>query len=242
MMENAKIEDLVINGSGSVGGGTFNKVVINGSGTIVHDLECVEMECNGAGKITGNVHAENTTIKGSSTITGNLLSERVQIHGHATIKGFIHFQQLEVKGASTVGKSAKGEQLTLEGSIDIGEDCECESFQAEGSFKIRGLLNADTITVTLHGNSYAKEIGGETITVKKRKTRSLLDKLIKTFNKTLQSELIEGDHIHLEYTKAKVVRGNFITLGPGCEIDLVEYKQELTADKNAVIKEKKKIE
>ncbi|MGM0838050.1 MAG: cytoplasmic protein [Bacillota bacterium] len=239
-MQNAKIEDLVINGSGSVGGGTFNKVVINGSGTIVHDLECVDLECNGAGKITGNVHAKNTIIKGSSTITGKLLSERVQIHGHASVKGHIHFQQLEVKGATTVGKSVKGEQLTLEGSINIGEDCDCEHFQAEGSFKIQGLLNADTINITLHGNSYAKEIGGETITVKKRNSRTLFDKFIKTFSKNLKSDLIEGDHIHLEYTKAKVVRGNFVTLGPGCEIDLVEYKQEFTADKHAIIKEKKK--
>jgi cytoskeletal protein CcmA (bactofilin family) len=241
-MQNAKIEDLVINGSGSVGGGTFNKVLINGSGTIVHDLECVDLECNGAGKITGNVHAKNTIIKGSSTITGNLLSERVQIHGHASVKGYIHFQQLEVKGASTVGKSVKGEQLTLEGSIKIGEDCECEHVQAEGSFKIQGLLNADTINVSLHGKSYAKEIGGETITVKKRNSRSLFDKFIKTFSKTLKSDVIEGDHIHLEYTKAKVVRGNIVTLGPGCEIDLVEYKQEFTADKHAIIKEKKKID
>jgi cytoskeletal protein CcmA (bactofilin family) len=241
-MQNAKIEDLVINGSGSVGGGTFNKVLINGSGTIVHDLKCMDLECNGAGKITANVHAKNTIIKGSSTITGNLLSERVQIHGHASVKGHIHFLQLEVKGATTVGKSVKGEQLTLEGSIKIAEDCECEHVQAEGSFKIQGLLNADTINVTLHGNSYAKEIGGETITVKKRNSRTLFDKFIKTFNKTLKSDVIEGDHIHLEYTKAKVVRGNFVTLGTGCEIDLVEYKQEFTADKHAIIKEKKKID
>ncbi|MFE7062119.1 hypothetical protein ACFVAD_08200 [Sutcliffiella sp. NPDC057660] len=241
-MQNVETEDLIINGSGSVGGGTYNRVLINGSGTIVHDLKCVDLECNGAGKITANVHAMNTTIKGSSTITGNLLSERVQIQGHASVKGQMHFQQIEVMGATTVGKSVKGEQLTLEGSIDIGEDCECESFQASGSFKIQGLLNADTINVTLHGKSYAKEIGGETITVKKRNTRSIIDKFIKTFSKTLKSDVIEGDHIHLEYTKAKVVRGNIITLGPGCEIDLVEYKQEFNADKHAIVKEKKKID
>ncbi|MCA1322389.1 polymer-forming cytoskeletal protein [Bacillus tianshenii] len=241
-MENVKLEDMVINGSGSVGGGTFNKVVINGSGTIVNDIECEVLKCNGTGKITGNVHAKSSIINGTSTITGNLFSESVEIHGHASVKGNMHFQQLEVKGASTVGKSVKGEQLTLEGSIDIAEDCECESFQAEGSFQIQGLLNADTITVTLHGKSYAKEIGGESITVKKRNSRSVIDKFIKTFSKTLKSDVIEGDLIHLEYTKAKVVRGNFVTLGPDCEIDLVEYKQELKADKDAFIKEKKKID
>ncbi|EGL83104.1 hypothetical protein CathTA2_1317 [Caldalkalibacillus thermarum TA2.A1] len=40
----------------------------------------------------------------------------------------------------------------------------------------------------------------------------------------LEAEEIEGDHIFLECTTAKIVRVSQIILGPHCEIELVEYK------------------
>ncbi len=39
----------------------------------------------------------------------------------------------------------------------------------------------------------------------------------------LQTSIVEGDDIYLEHTIAEVVRGNNVTIGPGCEISVVEY-------------------
>ena len=57
----------------------------------------------------------------------------------------------------------------------------------------------------------------------------------------LTVDIIEGDDIYLENTHAKVVRGNNITLGPGCEIELVEYKNDFKQDKEAEIGTHRKI-
>ena len=51
----------------------------------------------------------------------------------------------------------------------------------------------------------------------------------------LVTDLIEGDDIYLENTHAKVARGNNITLGPGCEIGIVEYKNDFKQDKAAEV-------
>ncbi|MNR67595.1 hypothetical protein D3C85_1916860 [compost metagenome] len=53
--------------------------------------------------------------------------------------------------------------------------------------------------------------------------------------------VIEGDDIYLENTRAKVVRGNQVVIGPGCEIDLVEYKVLLEKKKGANVKGSRKM-
>ena len=54
----------------------------------------------------------------------------------------------------------------------------------------------------------------------------MLDRLFKPLAKELTAEVIEGDKVEIEYTQADVVRGNHIKIGPGCKVDLVEYKGE----------------
>ncbi len=42
-------------------------------------------------------------------------------------------------------------------------------------------------------------------------------------DKHLYAETIEADEVRLEETTCKVVRGKTVVIGPGCQIDLVEY-------------------
>ena len=61
------------------------------------------------------------------------------------------------------------------------------------------------------------------------------------FNTGLTTDVIEGDDIYLEYTKAKIVRGKDIELGQGCEIGLIEYKDSYKQDEKAVVNNYKKM-
>ncbi|QOY35505.1 polymer-forming cytoskeletal protein [Anaerobacillus isosaccharinicus] len=242
-MEVQKIGDLIISGNGSTAGGTFRNVKLNGNGKIQGDTYCEVLECNGASKIEGNVKANSTVVNGSTKISGNLTSERVSFSGSSKVEGDLTFENLISKGASKVAGGVKGEKLLVEGTIAIGKDCEVEEANFQGGFTIDGLLNADKIFVSLHGKSYAKEIGGETIKVTKSNGTSLgLDKIFKVLSRDLTAEVIEGDIVELEYTKAKVVRGNTIKIGIGCEIELVEYKNELETNKSAKVIESRKID
>ncbi|WP_161568153.1 polymer-forming cytoskeletal protein [Anaerobacillus alkaliphilus] len=242
-METKKvIGDLVINGNGSTAGGTFAKVRLNGNGKVHGDVECEDFETNGSSKIEGNVTATKAVINGSSKFVGDVTTGNFLINGSAAIDGELAFEKLEVKGASKVTKGVRGEKLVVEGLLKAGGDCEVEEAFFQGSFTIDGLLNADKIEVSLHGRSYAKEIGGETISVRKGSTTLGLDKLFKVLSRELTVDVIEGDVIELEYTKAKVVRGNTIKIGLGCDIDLVEYKDQLQTNKSANVGESRKMD
>lgn len=235
VLEN-KLGDLMINGFGSSNGGHFDRAIINGKGTVNGDLQCHFFECNGSGTVNGDIKSEKVKISGNAKIDGKVYTTDLIIEGRGVIKGDTYMNSLVIAGAATVGGNVKGEELKLQGKINIDGDCEVENFKSEGQFTIEGLLSAEQIDIHTYGECSAKEIGGQTIRVK-QKNNFLLD-LIKTVKSVkLKADLIEGDHITLENTKAKVVRGNHIVIGENCEIDLVEYKETYKVENNGLVKE-----
>ncbi|HZG57183.1 hypothetical protein [Paenibacillus sp.] len=56
----------------------------------------------------------------------------------------------------------------------------------------------------------------------------------------LRAELIEGTELDLEWTEARVIRGNRVRVGPGCIAELVEYTEHVQIDPEAVVKEVKR--
>jgi cytoskeletal protein CcmA (bactofilin family) len=263
MAEKTTLKDISISGSGTSGGGEFHQVKVNGSAHINGDIKCEVFKCNGSSHIEGNIktctakvngsaHIEGDmevneiTINGSTDIDGNLLCQDLKVQGSASIKGDLKGKDIIVRGAASVQGSVSGEEVDIKGQVKIKGDCEAESFSARGNFKIDGLLNAGNIDVELLRCCEAKEIGGENISVKKTSDYSSgLEKLIKFFISShtdqLKAEVIEGDHLYLEYTLAEVVRGNSIELGPGCDIKIVEYKVSLEIDEDAKVGTQEKI-
>ncbi|MFP7233860.1 polymer-forming cytoskeletal protein [Bacillus subtilis] len=228
------MEKLVINGSGSSKGGTFQSVEINGSGTVTGDVECDTFSFNGTGKADGSVKAKMVTISGSGKIHGDVEAESIRINGTGFIEGEVTAKQLKIAGASTFGGTVKAEDIDISGKAVMEADCETETFQAEGKCKVSGLLNADQVTIKLSaGESYAREIGCRHLQVTGRKGMLTMLRLMP--QPVLTAELIEGDVIELTNTKAKTVRGNKVIIGPNCEIETVEYSGEYTCDPSASV-------
>lgn len=239
-METKSKGDLTINGYGASNGGEFNRVLLNGKGTVNTDLNCVDFECNGNGFVKGNLHAKTARISGNGKVAGNVESEALSIEGRGKIEKNADVKKVKISGSATVSGSLKSDEVKVRGRLTVGEDCESEVFKAECHFSIGGLLNADEIDVRIYGECRAKEIGGQTITIKQKS--SFMGNLFKPFfQNTLDVQLIEGDHIEIENTTAKIVRGNHITIGPNCTIGLVEYTGSLTKNKKANVNESIKI-
>lgn len=199
--------DLKISGSSTTQGGIFNNVKISGSATINGHIECVDMSTSGSSKVMGNISSDEISTSGTCKVSGNVHSENIVVSG----------------------------------LISIGGDCESERFETSGGFRIGGLLNAGTVKVRIGGKSNVREIGGEKIEVQRYKYRGFMaiEKIIKNlFNieGKLNCEIIEGDEIFLEDTNARIVRGNNITIGSGCEIDTVEYTGTLNTVEDAIVK------
>jgi cytoskeletal protein CcmA (bactofilin family) len=233
-----------VNGSAMTSGGTFNKVKIRGDGTINGDLHCDQWKVFGNADVSGNVEAKSVDIFGQANMRGNLEADMVKIFGEADIRGHVMLKDLNLRGAAHIGENLVGGNIHGYGEMKIGNDCEADSFSLKGVVTIGRTLNAEKIDLYLHfEDSRIAEMGGENIRVTKSKAFSALN-FLKRFthdSAKLFAESIEGDKIYLEYTKAKVVRGNEVTIGPGCEIDLVEYQKSFQQDKKAKVIESKKV-
>jgi cytoskeletal protein CcmA (bactofilin family) len=239
-MEPKNRGDLTINGFGASNGGQFTNVTLNGKGTVNSDIECDNFESNGTGSVKGNLHSKTAKISGNGKITGNIESSMLSIEGRGKIENNAIVNRLKVSGNTSIGGNLKCEEMKVKGRITVGGNCETDLFKGECYFSIGGLLNADRVDVKLFGECNAQEIGGQTIVV--RQKTSLMANLFKPFFQTfLETDLIEGDHIEIESTKAKIVRGNNVRIGPNCKIGLVEYSGIFTQDKSAIVDESKKM-
>lgn len=219
--------DLKINGTGKSSGGKYENISIMGAGSIDGDVDCLNIKIYGEGNVDGDLQVNDT----------------VKIKGHVAINGYLGGGDLKVQGEVEV-QSASIEKAEIEGNIKTEKDFNAETFKLEGGFNIRGLLNADEIEVNMYWPCKAEEIGGSKIKVTQDSRLSFLGlkNIIKPNGsaKELIVDIIEGDDIYLEYTKARVVRGNDVELGPGCKIELVEYNN-LKQDEKSVIKTYKEI-
>jgi cytoskeletal protein CcmA (bactofilin family) len=234
-----KNDNLIINGSGSYPGGCYDKISIRGEGTIVNEVECSSFHVYGTSEAVDNVKTGSVKIFGEAAVKMNMDAQDTLVMGTLMVGGKAHLKKMKILGLLEVGEGLTGDEANIKGSISVNGDVEYETFDSSGGFEIKGLLTADTIRVGLRfGQSSAEEIGGGKITVKKRSS-SLLP-----FGKetgTLVAKVIEGDDIYLENTKADMVRGNQVNIGPGCQIGVVEYRDDLTHDPRATIKTKTKV-
>lgn len=239
--------DLRINGDGSASGGSYNNATINGNGQIHGDVECVDFVCNGNADIAGSINAKSIKVNGHTNFAGNVTAQSLQINGNCAADGDVSGGDLKINGFADIKGNLRGEQIKQTGGITVKGDCNAESFATMGGFTIGGLLNADSININLHYRCKVREIGCEKIEVKVGREFQLL-RIIKSllipkgfYELLLETDVIEGDVIDLEQTKAKVVRGNDVKIGKNCDIDLVEYRNSFQETDNAQVKKSTKI-
>ncbi|MBP3038493.1 polymer-forming cytoskeletal protein [Bacillaceae bacterium Marseille-Q3522] len=234
-MKTEQYQNLTVNGFGTSSGGKYEKIHLNGKAVVNGSVEYEKFTCNGSATINGNMKGVKTDINGLCKISGNIFSEKFITDGSSSIEGDLIVEKGSINGKLSIDGNLKGEEIEINGKAVINGDCAAESFQSNGQFKIEGLLNADTIDIRLSLQSEVQEIGGQSIKVKRSK--SLFQSLIPA---SLVTDLIEGDYVEIENTKAKTVRGNNVKIGQNCEIGLVEYLQSFDQDPEAVVKESRK--
>ena len=200
----AENHNLIINGTGSYGGGFYNKIKIRGEGTITSDFECKVFKTFGTSDILKNGTIGKFDVFGETDVHGNLVADEMKILGTTSVGGTATIKKSKVWGTLDVGQRFCGEEADIKGNLSVKGDAEFENFSSTGAFEIKGLLNAGSIKISPRfGTSSADEIGGEKIIVKRKRG------FYPFFSGegTLEAHIIEGDEIDLENTKADIVRG-----------------------------------
>ncbi|WP_020061825.1 hypothetical protein [Bacillus sp. 123MFChir2] len=230
--------NLSLNGSGNSSGGIYNNVKIRGEGTILDDIDCDVFKTYGASEVQGNIKAQTVTVFGETKIRDDLHSENVKVNGSIELGGTAEVKHTKVRGMFDIGGSFTGEEVDITGGINVKGNLEAENFTVNGGFTIGGMLNAGNINIILrYEHSNVEEIGGEKITIQKKISFFPFLK----HSGYLHANIIEGDEIYLEYTKADIVRGNNVAIGPNCEIGVVEYHETYKNKNQSFVKEYKQV-
>lgn len=229
-----------LEGTLDISGYLYNRLVVNGDLSVKGDLDCNELMVNGTFRDEGILKAKKGKINGEMSVKGGLVSDWIKVNGQFELDGNADVKELIIRGATKVKGNLRSEKIDLLGDINVKNDCNSEAFISRGVFIIGGLLNAENIDIELYDKCQVREIGGETIHIK-RIGKSLFNRALKFmipllgFEGELATDTIEGDDVYIEYTTAKVVRGNNVRIGPGCDIGLVEYRDSFEQDKTAQV-------
>ncbi len=259
--EEAVNQNIKINGSGTAGGGKYDEVKINGSGKITGSIECEVLKIDGSGKVEGDVNSETVKFNGSGSIEGNVYATQMKtngsssvdknavvdeliINGSSVFKQDVQVVEFEINGTSKVYGKVIGGEVKVNGVLKVNGSCEVERFRSHGVIEVGGLLSADLIELNIGYHSSAKEIGGEKISVRQYGSNNIIKQIINFFkprSEVLEADMIEGDEIDLEVTRAKLVRGKKIVIGEKCEIERVEYTDTIEIHSSSKVKESVKI-
>lgn len=242
--------DMKISGSSSMPGGEYGRVSISGAGKVQGSLKCEEMHCSGASNVQGDVDCAGELCTsgagkvagsvrcGSLTASGTFSAQTVQVEGLASVSGSLRTEQaltadeLRASGSLEAG-SVHCRALRSSGSCRVNGDVEAETAVLSGAVQIGGLLNAETVEISVNPAVHISAIGGGTIRVLQKDTTTFLG-IFRTSPGCACIGSIEGDNIELENVEAEIVRGKYVRIGHGCRIGTVEYGENLEAEPGTV--------
>lgn len=203
------MQGYVVEGIGSMNGGEFSNLGIEGVGTNQGDIKADKIDIEGVFKSTGSIDAEYMDCEGVADITGQMHIRKIVIEGVVNIK---------------TEDKVEAEDIYCKGCLNSKGDIYAEIFRAEGCVDVRDLFGTE-ITIESKG----KVIAG---------IKSALKTIFSGKNSHhSNARTIEGGRIFLNGTKASLVRGNEVTIGPDCTIDVVDCSGTLKVHESSTIGE-----
>ncbi len=234
------------------------RVTITGTGSI-NGCNCEVFKASGAAKVKGDMNADEASISGATKVTGNAKVGRLGASGSLKIGGDTEAKSLDLSGATKFNGKVKTDEIDSSGSTKFNGDVEAKDFVSSGSmkaknvisdvftasggFKISGTLKGEEISLKPAGDCKVNKIEGGDILVETKSSSGVLSGLLSSIGSgsgTLKSETIKGDDIYLENTRADLVQGDDVKIGPGCKIGRVKAKN-LKVHESSTVDEKEQI-
>ncbi len=242
-----------ISGSGRISAGEYNeKISVSGSGKIDGKVRCKALSCSGSVSGSGELQCvEEVHVSGAMKLAQDLSAQGIHVSGSLNIGGeCIAQQDIKVSGIMKCHKKLKCTTLKISGGLNCEEDIEAENVKISGGIQCTGLLNAENVEIEFgQAGCCVGSIGGSNITILARDSKNslnrlaLFSKLVKNANAgTFQvQQAIEGDVIAVEKVNAPLIVGRVVAVGAGCQIDLVQYSEEIEVHPDATVKKLEKI-
>jgi cytoskeletal protein CcmA (bactofilin family) len=154
-------------------------------------------------------------------------------------------EKLAISGGMRCKGDVRCKEFQVSGSSKVSGDVEAEFVKVRGAFDCEGLLNAEEVEIEYEKGMELGSIGGSKIVIykrhgeeKKKKVRlPLFSSLIKrtTVGTVCVKNSIEGDEIALEGVVCPSVSGRVVAIGAECEIELVQYSEQVEVSPDAKV-------
>lgn len=241
--------DMKISGSGVITSGEYDDIRISGSGKLSGLIRCKSLHCSGSAKGEAEIECEaEIHISGSGKFDKSIKAGEVSVSGAFGCDGDLTVQKkLSISGGSKCGGSVKAGEISISGGVDIQGDAEAETVKVFGILNCGGLLNAESIDIRFKNGMDIGSIGGSRINiypeelVKRKIKLPLFSSLVKGASAVRVRNSIEGDIIALEGVVTPRVSGRIVAISDGCEIDLVQYSEQVEISPNAKVGKTEKI-
>ena len=248
----SELNEVKILGTGTIAGGEYSEVTINGKAKANGNIKCIELKVNGSLDCKNGVECENDAkLKGILTLGESIKAKGLRAMGKLCIKGDITSEELEINGSLESKGKMRATKINSNGTLRCTSDIEAENINVSGTLACDGLVNAESLNLKMESkNMKIGSIGGGMITVYPGYTDNVihkitpLKKVLKVLNNTCKlivKESIEGDIVNLECVEAPVVCGRIVIIGEGCKIEKVQYSEKIEIAEGAVVENQIKI-
>ncbi|WP_419741489.1 polymer-forming cytoskeletal protein [Paraclostridium dentum] len=222
--------NITIAGAGYISEGSYEKIKVMGSATSSGNISTDILKVNGDARFSGNVYSKEMKVNGDTVIDGDCKIENLVVNGDLCVFGALECNNVTIRGDLKVNKNLNSICMKVYGDLIVKENIEGEDINIYGRINCEGLLTGENIFIFPKGISKCKEIGATYIEVDKPKNIG--------FGKVkfslgygsmgkLQCDIIEGDSIKIKNTRANQLNGNSIDLISNCDINIIEYNDNL---------------
>ena len=238
--------DMHIAGCGNIPAGEYNNISISGSGKLLGKVRCESFSCSGSGHGESIECKEWFKVSGASSFSGDIKVGSGKISGALSCGGnIVADTAFYCYGSTHCAQNLKGNSISAAGTLKVGGDIEAEEVQIKGAITCEGLLNAEDIEIRFDKKLDIGGIGGSKIVISHERNRK---KLFRLFSRSKREKArgavassIEGDEISLESVACPRVAGRIVTIKKGCNIDLVQYSENVEISPNAKVGKTEKI-
>lgn len=240
-----------ISGSGRISAGEYNeKISVSGSGKIDGKVRCKALSCSGSVSGSGELQCmEDVHVSGSMKLEQGLMAQNVHVSGSLKVDGECMAEQdIKVSGVLKCRQNLKCTTLKVAGILNCEKGIEAENVKISGGIHCAGLLNAENIEIEFgQAGCSIGSIGGSNITILGKASKNVVNrltlftKLVKNTGMVQIHQAIEGDVIAVEKVSTPLIVGRIVAIGAGCQIDLVQYSEEIEIHPDAVVKKFEKV-
>ena len=195
-------------GVGTIPGGVYEKLDIDGVCTIEGDLKADVLSIDGVCTCNGNVEAETFECDGVITINGNLRAGKADVDGVVTVNG----------------NKIEANTIECDGLLSVDGEISADVIDADGKLNAKEIVG-DRIRI----KSYWKRgIPAFLFKIGEKSGKSLKFSVI---------DLIEGTTVELRGVRAKSVNGQDVTIEKNCNIERVSASGQLNIHEKAIVGE-----